>query len=259
MATPVASGQATDSAGSAGLSKEPTPLIRPANPHTSSRVVRAGIGVIAAVCVSGLATPAQAKELKPPVRDFTVTCAEPDDVAEFGAAVVQLTFKRNLLRKDDFFVVVPVNDATGLDAGERVSVDRKQRYATVVLPADGSALTPAATVEVRLGGDVVQRVRLPAGCGVLDPDPAQGPAIGQITSGAGTVTVRVTNVNDVTDEIGVTLFPAGGTSGDTSFLRLAPGETRTVTFTGVTAGQYVVEAFGYTTFTQSNSEPFSVD
>lgn len=233
-------------------------MIRLVDSHAGTRAVRASIGVIAAMCVAQVATPAQAGALKQPVKDFNVVCAEPNDVPEFGAAVVHLTFKKNVLPKDDFFVVVPMDDATGLDAGDRIMVDRKQRYATVVLPADGSALTPAATIEVRRGGDVVQRIPVPAGCGALDPNPTQGPGIGHITSSAGTVTVPVTNPNDVTDEIGVTLYPVGGNAGDTLFLTLAPGETGTVTFTGVTAGQYVVEAFGYTTFAQSNSEPFSV-
>ena len=233
-------------------------MIHLANIHAGPRAARAGVGVIAALCAVGLAAPAQAGQPKQPVRDVTVTCAEPSEVPEFGAAVVELTFRKGLLRKDDFFVVVPVNDGTGLDAGDRVSVQRKQASATVVIPADGAALTPATTVEVRLGGDVLQRIPVPAGCGVVDPDPAQGPGIGQITTSAGTVTVPVTNLNDETDEIGVTLFPVGGSSGDSLFVTLAPGETGTVTFRGVAAGQYVVEAFGYTTFTQSTSEPFSV-
>ena len=233
-------------------------MIRLENVQAGTCAARAGVGFIAAICAVGLASPAQAGQPRQPVREFTVTCAEPSDVPEFGAAVVELTFRKGLLRKDDFFVVVPVNDRTGLDAGDRISVGRKQASATVVLPADGSALTPAATVEVRLGGDVVQRIPVPAGCGVIDPNPAQGPGIGEITTGPGTVTVPITNLNDEADEIGVTLFPVGGTSGDSLFLALAPGETGTVTFSGVDAGEYVVEAFGYTTFTQSYSEPFSV-
>lgn len=233
-------------------------MIRFANVRAGTGAARAGIGVIATMCAVGLAAPAQAGQLKQPVRDVTVTCAEPSEVPEFGAAVVDLTFRKGLLRKDDFFVVVPVNDETGLDAGDRISVDRKQASATVVLPADGSAVTPAATIEVRLGGDVVQRIPVPAGCGVINPNPAQGPGIGQIATSAGTVTVPITNLNDETDEIGVTLYPVGGNSGASLFLTLAPGETGTVSFSGVDAGQYVIEAFGYTTFTQSYSEPFSV-
>lgn len=232
-------------------------MTRPAKSSTGTRTARAGVVVLAAMCAVGSVTPAQAAQHKQPVKKFTVTCAEPTDVSEFGAAVVRLTFKGSL-PKNDFFVVVPVNDATGLDAGDRIAVDRKQKLATVAIPADGTALTPATTVEVRLGGDVVQRIPVPAGCGVIDPTPAQGPGIGQIASADGTVTVPITNMNGVTDEIGVTLFPVGGNSGDSRFLALAPGETGTVTFTGVTAGQYSVEAFGYTTFTESNSEPFTV-
>lgn len=225
---------------------------------TGTRSARAGIVVLAALCAVGLATPAHAEQPKQPVQRAAVTCAEPSDALEFGAAVVQMTFTKRGLPKDDFFVVVPVNDATGLDAGARISVDRAQRLATVTIPADGAVLTPAATVEIRRGGDVVQRIPVSAGCGVLDPTPARGPRIGPITSIDGTVTVPITNANSVSDDVGVTLYPAGGDSGETRFLNLAPEETGTVTFTGVSAGQYVVEAFGYTTFTQSDSDPFTV-
>lgn len=233
-------------------------MIRPAKSSTGTRTARAGVVILAAMCAAGLASPAHAGQPKQPVKTSTVTCAAPTDVSEFGAAVVQMAFQKRGLAKDDFFVVVPVNDATGLDAGDRISVDRKQKVAIVTIPADGTALTPAATIEVRRGGDVVQRIAVPAGCGVIDPTPAQGPTIGQITSSDGTVTVPITNSNDVADEVGVTLYPAGGNTGESQFLTLAPGETGIVTFTGVTAGQYVVEAFGYTTFTQSDSEPFTV-
>lgn len=222
-----------------------------------ARTARLAAVVLAATCAAAVAPPAQALP-RQPVKAFTVTCAEPDEGFEFGAAVVDLTFRGVALRKDDFFVVVPVNDATGLDAGDRIGVDRRQTRATVVVPADGTALTPATTVEVRLGGDVVQRIGVPAGCGVIDPDPDQGPVIGPISSVGGTVTVPVTNVNDVADDIGVTLWPAGSDTGDNRFLALAPGQTGSVSFTGVPPGVYTVEAFGYVTFTQTRTEPFSV-
>ena len=238
-------------------------MIRPANNSTGTRAARAGVVVLAAMCAGALTTPAQAGstqagQLKQPVRDFTVTCAQPSDVSDFGAAVIQMTFKKRGLSNDDFYVVVPVNNESGLDAGDRISVDRKQKLATVTIPADGTTLTPAATVEVRLGGDVVQRIQVRAGCGVIDPAPSQGPGIGQITTDDATVTVPITNLNDVIDDVGVTLYPAGGNSGETRFLTLAPGEAGAVTFTDVTAGQYVVEAYGYTSFLQSDSEPFTV-
>lgn len=155
-------------------------------PHTrvATRAARAaGAVVVPSVCAGAVAAPAQAAPSRTPVQASTVACAAPSDSYEFGAAVVQLTFKKGSLAKDDFLVVVPVNDDTGLDAGERVSVDRRQTQATVVIPADGRALTPAATVQVRLGGDVVQTITVSGGCGALDADPAQAPAIGTITTG----------------------------------------------------------------------------
>lgn len=233
-------------------------MIRRHQVRTAALAARASSVVVASLCAVALAPSAQAVQPKQPVKAFSVTCAGPSAEAEFGAAVVELTFRSGLLPKDDLLVLVPVNVATGFDAGDRTSVDRKQRVARVIVPADGTALTPATTVEVRDGGDVVQRIPVPAGCGVVDPDPAQGPGIGQITSTDGTVTVPITNLNGVTDDIGVSLFPVDSNIGASQFLTLAPGETGTVTFSGVAPGQYSVEAFGYTTFTQTNSGPFIV-
>ncbi len=156
------------------------------------------------------------------------------------------------------YLLVPVDDATGLDAGDRTSVDRRQRTATVLVPADGRSLTPATTVEVRLGGEVLQRVPVAAGCGVVDPAPDRGPVLGAITSAAGTVTVAVENGSSIRDEIGVTLFPVGSSTGDSLFVLLEPGASGSVRFSGVAAGSYVVEAFGYSSFLSSRSAPFTV-
>ena len=62
----------------------------------------------------------------------------------------------------------------------------------------------------------------------------------------------------LSDEIGVSLFPVGSNTGDSQFLTLAPGTSGTVTFTGVTPGQYTVEAFGYTSFKFAETGPFTV-
>lgn len=193
-----------------------------------------------------------------PVQRAVVTCVGPDEALEFGGASVQLVLSRGWLAEDDFFVLVPVADASGLDAGERTTADRRERSATVVVPADGRALTPASTVEVRRGGEVLQRVPVAAGCGVLDPAPERGPVLGPVSSTAGAVSVQLLNASSVPDEIGVTLFPVGGASGESRFLTLAPGATGTVGFSGVAAGSYTLEAFGYTTFVSSTSAPFVV-
>ena len=187
-----------------------------------------------------------------------MACVGANDSLEFGGAQVRLGLEARRLTRDDSYVVVPVDDGTGLDAGERATLDRRQRTTTVTIAADGTALTRASTVEVRLGGEVVQRIPVAPGCGVLDPAPDRGPVLGAITSTAGTVSVAVENGSSVRDTIGVTLFPVGGTSGESTFLVLAPAASGTVSFSSVAAGSYVLEAFGYTTFRSSRSAPFTV-
>ena len=59
----------------------------------------------------------------------------------------------------------------------------------------------------------------------------------------------------LSDEIGVSLFPVGGNTAESQFLTLAPGASGTVTFTGVTPGQYTVEAFGCTSFKSARRIP----
>lgn len=234
--------------------------MRPLPSSTAAWTARAGslvTVVTLAVSAAAFVPPALAQQQKQPVKASSVTCVEPGD-ADFGAAVVELTFRRASLPEDDHLLVVPVDDATGLDAGDRLLVDRTQAVVAVTIAADGAALTPAVTVEVRRGGDVVQRIPVPGGCGVVDPDPDQGPVIGAITRTGDTVTVAVTNVNDGPEEVGVTLWPTGSTTGESRFIALGPGESGSVAFTGVPAGQYVVEAFGYTTLTQTTSAPFEV-
>jgi len=230
-----------------------------------SSTSRAG-ALVLLLAVAGAAgvSPAQAAPkaapnvVRGPVQEAVVTCVEPGGDLEFGGARVDLTVRVGRLGPDDFYVLVPVDDSTGLDAGERESVDRRQRTATVTIPADGRSLTAASTVEVRLGGDVLQRVPVAAGCGVVDPSPDRGPVLGAITSAAGTVTVVVENGSSVRDEIGVTLFPVAGSSGPTSFAVLEPGATGTVSFSGVAPGSYVVEAFGYASFLGTRSAAFVV-
>jgi hypothetical protein len=228
------------------------------------RLPRAGalalLLTVAGAAGAGPAAAASKAEQAPkaPVQRAVATCLDPGDDLEFGGAQVRLRFASGRLAADDSYVLVPVDDATGADAGERTTVQRRQRTATVVVPADGTTLTRATTVEVRLGGDVLQRIPVSPGCGVVDPAPDRGPVLGAITSDAGTVTVAVENGSRTADEIGLTLFPVGENTGESRFVTLAPGATGTVTFAGVTPGSYVVEAFGYTTFRSSSSVPFPV-
>ena len=224
--------------------------------------IRTATALAAAPLVLGVALTGTA-EARPradrePVQKATTTCTGPSEDAEFGGALVELKLRKNIIPADDFYVAVPVDDATGLDAGPRTAIEADQRRATAFVPADGTSLTPSTTLEIRFGGEVLQRIAVRAGCGVLDPDPQAGPLIGAITVEAGTVTVPVVNGSSITDEIGVTLFPVGGSTGDSRFLTLAPGAGGTVTFTGVAPGQYTVEAFGYTTFVSAETAPFVV-
>lgn len=229
-----------------------------------TRLPRAGaLALLLALAGAAGAGPAAAASRaadapKAPVQRAVTTCLDPGDGLEFGGAQVRLRVESGRLAPDDFYVLVPVDDESGLDAGERTTVQRRQRTATVVVPADGTTLTPAATVEVRLGGTVLQRIAVAPGCGVVDPAPDRGPVIGPITIDGVTVTVTVENASRTVDDIGVTLMPVGGSTGDSRFVTLAPGATGTVTFAGVEPGSYVVEAFGYTTFLTSTSAPVTV-
>jgi hypothetical protein len=225
-------------------------------PVPLARTVAVGLLVSAAVAVP--AQSAAANDRRGPVRDVSVSCVEPGGALAFGGARALLEFGSSRLEKGDFFVVVPVSDATGLDAGDRLTVDRRQKEAVVVVPADGRALTPAVTVEVRLGGDVVQRIAVKGGCGTVDPAPERGPLIGEITAVDGLVSAQVTNGSGVADEVGMTLYAVGGNTGESRFLSLAPGQTGTVSFAGVPAGTYYLEGFGYTTFIETESAPFVV-
>lgn len=234
-------------------------------PRSLSRTRRAGgAGVLLAVAGAGIVGPAHAAPKstpdvrRAPVQSVVLSCEAPSDALRFGGAAVRLTLATRWLAADDVLVLVPVVDATGLDAGERTTAGRADRAVTVVVPADGTAPTPASTVEVRLGGDVLQRVPVAGGCGVLDPAPEPGPVVEQLTTGTGTVTVQVRNPSSVADEVGVTLFPAGGSVGESRFLALAPATSGAVTFSGVAPGQYTVELFGYTTFVERTTEPFTV-
>jgi hypothetical protein len=198
-------------------------------------------------------------DVRPPVSRAVVSCVGATDALAWGAAEVRLSFGAGRLARGASYLLVPVDDVTGLDAGDRTSVERRQRTATVLVPADGRSLTPATTVEVRLGGEVLQRIPVAGGCGVVDPAPDRGPVLGAITSAAGTVRVAVENGSSVRDEIGVTLFRVGSNTGDSAFLLLEPGASGGVSFSGVAAGSYVVEAFGYTSFLSTRSGPFAVD
>ena len=193
-----------------------------------------------------------------PVRASSSACVAPSGDLEFGGSSVRLDLRPGWLPAGEFLVVVPVDPRTGLDAGPRTTIDRGQRRATVVVPASGSELTPAVSIALQLGGDVVQRVPVAAGCGVLDPDPAMAPGIGAISTTSSTVTVPVTNRNRYDDDVLVVLWPVGGNTGEQTFVHLAPGSSGSVTFSGVAAGRYTVEASGATEFATATSAPFSV-
>ena len=224
---------------------------------TSTALV-ALLGVLLSPAAASAASP---KATKPPIQKSSVSCVAPSEGLEFGGAQISVTLRSNWLPKaerEEFFTLVPVDNRTGNDSGPRTSLDRAQRRTTVVIPADGSTLTPASTLEVRYRGETVQRIPVRGGCGILDPDPTPAPVIGAITVAGSTVTVEVTNPADYADDILVSLFPVGGNVAPTTFVHLAPGATGTVSFSDVTPGSYYVEAFGATEFGTSTSAPFAV-
>ena len=217
---------------------------RPAPSARPLAAALAVLGLVALLCLA-LAGPASAKKraAKAPVQKAETSCVAAGNQFEFGAAAVELRFRKNQIPADDFYVLVPVNDSTGLDSGDRTSVGAGQKRTTVYVPADGRNLTPASTVEVRFGGDVLQRIAVPGGCGEIDATPQTAPEI-RATSVDGTnVGVTVVNTTDTADFVVVDLWPVGGNVSTTRSISLAPGEAGTVTFTDVAPGQYYAEAY----------------
>lgn len=226
---------------------------------TTARRSALVLAALAGLPVLLSAAPAAAEPARSaPVRAAASACVAPGGDLEFGGSSVRLELRPGWLPVGEFFVVVPVDPRTGLDAGPRSTIERGQRQATVVVPASGTELTPAVSIALRFGGDVVQRVPVAGGCGVLDPDPAMAPGIGAITTTPSTVTVAVTNRNRYDDDVLVVLWPVRGYTGEQTFVHLAPGASGTVTFSGVAAGEYTVEASGATEFATATSAPFTV-
>jgi len=178
-------------------------------------------------------------------------CLESTAELPFGGVAIELTFDKNRLPKGEFYVAVPRNVETGLDAGERFTVEGSQRTATAVIPADGHGPTPVSAVDVVFGGQVVQSVPVTLQCGELDPTPDLAPEIvGYVVEGR-SITVTVTNPNGTEDTVLVSLWASGSNSAPTTFVTLAAGGTGSVQFDDVDAGGYRIEAESVTTYRRS--------